>query len=67
MALLPLELRFENAESGGVRPVLRLLLIDTRASSIRWSGEVRGDVATTLDDSVRTALAERFADLFAAP
>ena len=66
LALLPIELRLEN-HPAGARPVLRVVLIDTRTAMIRFSGEIEGEAATALSPALRTSLAERFADLFAAP
>lgn len=66
LVLLPVELRLEN-HPAGARPVLRVVLIDTRTAMIRFSGELEGEPATTLAPSLRASLAERFADLFAAP
>lgn len=66
MVLLPIELRLES-HPAGARPVLRVVLIDTRAAMIRFSAEIEGESATVLSPALRTSLAERFADLFAAP
>ena len=66
LVLLPVELRLEN-HPGGAQPVLRVVLIDPRTAMIRFSGEIEGEPAATLPPALRTSLAERFADLFAAP
>ena len=63
-ALLPVELRFEHV-AGGVRPVLRIVLVDTRTSMIRLSRDVVGDPHASFSPMILTNMAERFADLFA--
>lgn len=66
-AIFPVELRFEPAANGAARPVLRVALIDARASSLRWAGDVRGDTTTTLGPAALESVATTFADLVSAP
>ena len=66
LALLPVELRLEP-HPAGARPVLRVVLVDTRTSMIRFAGEIEGDPSAALPPTLRAAIAERVADLFAAP
>ena len=66
LALLPVELRLEP-HPAGARPVLRVVLVDTRTSMIRFAGEIEGEPSAALPPSLRSTLAERVADLFAAP
>ena len=66
LVLLPVELRLES-HPAGARPVLRVVLIDTRTAMIRFGAEIEGEPATALPSGLRASLAERVADLFAAP
>ncbi|HEY2374503.1 MAG TPA: hypothetical protein VGH98_00890 [Gemmatimonadaceae bacterium] len=59
VVLLPIELRFERADSAGAaRAWLRLALVDPRFSEARWVGEVRSDT-TSADPRVLTAVLSR--------
>jgi len=64
VVLMPIELRFDSAESSTIaRAALRLALIDPRFSEARWVGEVKSDT-TSADPRVLTAaLARGVADL----
>jgi hypothetical protein len=57
--------------AGTARLVLRLALVDARASQLRWAGEVATDAAPAgappFSSTAAAALAARFADLIAAP
>ena len=66
--LLPVELRFEREPGGGTsqRAVLRTVLLDPRFAEARWVGDVKGDTAS-LPQRALASVAERLADLFAAP
>lgn len=66
-AVFPVELRFEPAENGGARPVLRVALLDGRTSTVRWAGDVRGSVGAQLDATMFDSLAAAVADLVAGP
>ena len=66
-AVFPVELRFESAANGMVRPVLRVALLDGRTSSVRWAGDIRGAAGAQLDAAMLESLASSFADLVAAP
>jgi hypothetical protein len=78
--LVPVEVRLERApapsSSAGVtapgpasagpgRAVLRLALVDARASQVRWSGDVASDTASALTTALAAGLAGRVADLVA--
>lgn len=76
--VIPAELRvepapagLEPATAGRRRAVLRIALVDARASQLRWAGEVAADLpaapSSPLPSPVAAALAARFADLIAAP
>jgi hypothetical protein len=64
--LAPVDLRI-RAVAGGGQGTMRLVLIDARASEIRWIGAVRGDVTPTYGPGFMAGLAARVADLVAAP
>ena len=66
-AIFPVELRFESAATGTVRPVLRVALLDGRTSTVRWAGDIRGAAAAELNTAMLESLASSFADLVAAP
>ena len=66
-AIFPVELRFEPAPNDMARPVLRVALIDARASSVRWAGDVRGDATSTLGPAALESVATKFAALVSAP
>jgi hypothetical protein len=65
-ALVPAELRFEAVPiggGGGARAVLRVAVLDVRASRLVWVGEIAGAPAPAFSADVATDLARRFADL----
>lgn len=64
--LLPVQVSFEAAEGGG-RAVMRVALLDARASEVTWLGDVRSDVFPQFNARVAASLATRLADLIAAP
>lgn len=64
--LFPVELRFEPV-AGGARPVLRVALLDARASRLVWAGDVRGAVRPKFSDVALESVALALADLIAAP
>lgn len=66
-ALVPVELRFEKGAEGPGRAVLRVALLDARASTVTWSGDVAGDSSATLSAALAASPAARLADLIAAP
>jgi hypothetical protein len=66
-ALFPVELRFERVPDGRIRPVLHVVLLDARASSVRWVGDVRGAATATLTPATLESVAFALADLVAAP
>jgi hypothetical protein len=65
MVLIPVELRFDRTPAGLGRPMVRLVLVDPRASVVRWIAEVPGTDQVSFTPSYSASLATRFADLFA--
>lgn len=66
-AIVPVDLRFERAASGqGAHAVLRVAVLDVRASRLVWMGDIPGGEATEYSPAVVTDLANRFADLVVA-
>lgn len=65
--LLPVQVSFEAAGETGGRAVLRVALLDARASEVTWLGDVRSDVFPQFNPGVAASLATRLADLIAAP
>jgi hypothetical protein len=66
--LIPVELRFDKTADGQGVAVLRLAVIDGRASDIRWIGDVRSAPSSTFSrELLLTSLAAHSADLIAAP
>lgn len=66
-AVFPVELRFEPAGPGVARPVVRVVLIDARLSTVRWQGDVRGEPAAALTPAVLASVASSLANLVSAP
>lgn len=66
LVLIPVELRFDKAENGLGRPTVRLVLVDPRASIVRWIGEARGTDSPVFTPDFSAIIAARFADLFVA-
>jgi hypothetical protein len=69
MVLAPVELRIEATGTGGGggagRGVLRLVLVDARASSVRWIGEVAGDPAPAFGPSITATVAAKLSAVIA--
>lgn len=66
--LAPVELRFERVGTGPAgRGVLRIAVLDARASDVRWIGRVNGDTASTFGPALTASVAARLADLITAP
>jgi hypothetical protein len=63
--LAPVELRFERAGPTTGRATLRLVLLDARASDVRWLGEVKTDSAAAYGPRLLNEVASRVADLVA--
>ena len=63
-ALFPVEVRFENS-GGAARAVMHVVLLDVRASNIRWAGEVASDNLTGVTPGLAASLANRLANLIA--
>ena len=67
-ALVPVEVRFLKAPGGGGIASMRVTLVDARANLVRGAFDVRTDTVTTFSEpAIATRLAEKFADLIAAP
>lgn len=64
-ALAPVELRLEAAgnKSGVGRGVLRLVLVDARASNVRWIGEISSDDANAFGPQITAGIAARLANV----
>jgi hypothetical protein len=66
-ALVPVEVRFLGKGSDGFAQ-MRVAFVDARASTLRGTFDVRTDsMATYSEPAIATSLAEKFADLIAAP
>lgn len=66
-ALVPVEIRFEPSSRGtGGHGVLRVAVLDVRASRLLFAGDVVGDDTPAFSEEVVKALATRFADLIVA-
>ena len=66
-ALVPVEIRFERAASGtGGHGVLRIAVLDVRASRLVFTGNVVGADVPEFSESIVTGLATQFADLIVA-
>lgn len=65
--LLPVDVRFERQPGvAGGRAVLRLVLLDPRFAESKWVGDVQSEPVPS-PDAALAGVAERLADLFAAP
>jgi hypothetical protein len=69
LVLAPVELRVERAGTGTAvgRASLRVVLVDPRTSEVRWIGQVRSDSSSTWSPALTATLAQRLANLVAAP
>jgi hypothetical protein len=68
LVLSPVELRVERSGSGSTgRASLRVVLVDPRTSETRWIGQVQSDTASTWSPALTATLAQRLANLVAAP
>lgn len=69
LILAPVELRLDRAAATGTagRAVLRLVLVDSRLSQARWVGEAKSDTTSTFGPALLANVAEKFADMIAAP
>jgi hypothetical protein len=66
--LAPVELKVEHVGAGRAgRGVLRLVLVDARASDVRWIGNAVGDSVAALGPALTASVAAKLADLVAAP
>lgn len=65
LILAPVELRLESAGNGTGRGVLRLVLIDARASNVTWIGEVSSDAAAAFGPEITASVAARLAGVVA--
>jgi hypothetical protein len=65
--LYPLEVRFEPADEGKGRAVLNVLVLDARLSTVMWMGDVASDPVESFSPGLAAGVANRLADLIAAP
>jgi hypothetical protein len=63
-ALFPVEVRFENS-GGAARAIMHVVLLDARASNIRWAGDIASDTMRTITPGLAATLANRLANLIA--
>ena len=64
LVLLPIELRFDRADSSNTaRATLRLATVDPRFSEARWVGEIRSDTTSADPHVLMAAVARQLADL----
>jgi hypothetical protein len=63
--LAPVELRLETAghKSGEGRGVLRLVLVDARASNVRWIGEIPSETVDGYGPSITAGIAAKLANV----
>jgi hypothetical protein len=65
--LVPVDVRFLKTADGGVA-AMHVALVDARASRLRGAFDVRTDTMSTFSEpAIATSLAEKLADLIAAP
>lgn len=65
LVLAPVELRLESAGNGTGRGVLRLVLLDARASNVVWIGQVSSDAAEAFGPAITAGVAARLASAVA--
>ena len=65
LVLAPVELRLESAGAGTGRGVLRLVLLDARASNVVWIGQVSSDAAAVFGPAITASVAARLASAVA--
>jgi hypothetical protein len=67
LVLAPVELRMEATPgtAGSGRGVLRLVLVDARASSVRWIGEVTSDPAPAFGPTITASIATKLSAVIA--
>jgi hypothetical protein len=64
LVLAPVELRVEPAGKGG-RGVLRLVLLDARASRIVWVGDITSDTLESFSPAIPASIASKLAGVVA--
>jgi hypothetical protein len=64
LVLIPVDITVERVGAGIGRPVVRLVLVDPRSSTVRWIGHVAGPDAPAFTPDIFATIATRFADLF---
>ena len=65
--LVPTELRYARLADGRGEAVLRIVLLDARASRPMWTGEVRSAPADAYSRALLAGVADHFADLISPP
>jgi hypothetical protein len=66
LVLAPVELKLEPSGTGG-RGVLRLVLVDPRLSTVRWTGEVASPVESSFGPVISASIASKLANVVATP
>jgi len=61
--LAPVELRVEQVKPKGGRGVLRAVLLDARASNVRWVGDVPSDNLESFSPALAASIAAHLADV----
>lgn len=65
-AMVPVDLRFQPTVAGRGQPVLRVAVLDVRASRLVWMSEIAGGDAPAYSPELLGELATHFADLIVA-
>jgi hypothetical protein len=65
LVLAPVDLRLESAAAGFGHGVLRLVLVDARASAVRWIGEITSDPVPAFSPSITASIASKLSAVIA--
>src|SRR4051812_9610630 len=65
LVLIPVDLTIEKTPAGLGKPVVHLVLVDPRSSTVKWIGRVTGDESSAFTSDIPFIVASRLADLFA--
>lgn len=66
-AFIPVAMRLAPDAGGGARATIHAVVIDTRSATLKWKGDVAGDVVRSFSPAVAAGIAGRVADLFTIP
>jgi hypothetical protein len=66
LVLIPTDVTIDRVSAGIGRPLVRVVLVDPRASTVRWIGQVTGPDSPAFTPDISATIAARFADLFVA-